>query len=414
MASNPMINILLALIGVAFSILLVLVVVFIIISMKAKQREEDRERSAQYGKKSKSKIQALYNMQSIFDFIEFDKIEDNMIVQKKGKKFIMLIKCNGINFDLMSGVEKNSVEQGFIQYLNTLREPIQIYVQTRTVDLTGSINEYKTKVDSLSSNLANKEYEYNQKLRSGDYDKKELEKERFELVKARNLYEYGMDVVDNTEKMNLNRNILRKQYYIVMSYYPEEANEKIYSDDEVRNIAFSELYTKCQSTISLLSVCGINGRILDSVEIAEVLYAAYNRDEAEIYDLNTALNSGFDNMYVTAQDVLDKRMRELDKQIEIDAIEKANQAVYKVRREQEKERQVKQRELEYKERVTRLATAILEENKILLGDDTAKRAKEEIEKENNAKKKEEDSNEQKKVKGVRKPGRPRKTTRSQN
>ena len=34
--------------------------VFIVISMKARQKEEDRERSAQYGKKSKSKIQALY------------------------------------------------------------------------------------------------------------------------------------------------------------------------------------------------------------------------------------------------------------------------------------------------------------------------------------------------------------------
>ncbi len=34
----------------------------------------------------KSSINANYNMQPLTDFMEFDKIEDNMIVQKKRKK----------------------------------------------------------------------------------------------------------------------------------------------------------------------------------------------------------------------------------------------------------------------------------------------------------------------------------------
>ena len=38
--------------------------------------------------------------------MEFESIEDNMIVQKKGKRFLMIVKCQGINYDLMSGVEK--------------------------------------------------------------------------------------------------------------------------------------------------------------------------------------------------------------------------------------------------------------------------------------------------------------------
>ena len=232
----------------------------------------------------KSKVQQLYNVQSIFNFMEFDKIEDNMVIQKKGKKYLMVVKCQGINYDLMSGVEKNSVEQGFIEYLNTLRNPIQIYVQTKTVDLTGSISTYKQKVKDLSDSLAKKEYQYNQKVRSGRYTKEELDAEKFEVVKARNLYEYGTDIVSNTERISLNRNILTKQYYIVLSHYPEEANSSIYGADEISNIAFSELYTRAQSTISLLSVCGVTGKILDSTELADLLYTAYNRDEAEIYD----------------------------------------------------------------------------------------------------------------------------------
>ena len=393
-------------------ILVILVLTFIFLKVRSKRKEKSSsEKDAKVD--DKTKIQGLYNMQSIFKFMEFDKIEDNMIVQKNGKRYIMIIKCQGINYDLMSGVEKNSVEQGFIQYLNTLRYPIQIYVQTRTVDLTGSISEYKQKVQELNNNLAQKEFDYNQKERSGQYSKMQLAKERYEVVKARNLYEYGLDIVNNTERMSLNRNILSKQYYVIISFYPEESNNEVYTKDEIRNIAFSELYTRAQSTISLLSVCGVTGRILDSMEIADLLYSAYNRDEAEMYDLKKAINAGFDNMYVTAPDVLDKRMEELDKQIEIDAIEKANEAIYKVRHMREKERFIKQKEAEFKELVNKMADEILEENKNMLGDDIVEQARKEIFKEDNKEQKKEDienkeenSNEQKKVKRA---GRPRKT-----
>lgn len=409
MLSNDQIaSLLIVVVAVMVFIAFALVAVLIILKSKAKRRQE-AERRGEEATKGKTKVQEMYNMQSIFKFMNFDKIEDNMIVQKKGKRFVMIIKCQGINYDLMSGVEKSSVEQGFIQYLNTLRYPIQIYVQTKTVDLTGSISTYKQKVRDLSNDLAQKEFEYNQKVRSGQYDKETLAKENFEVIKARNLYEYGMDIVNNTERMSLNRNILSKQYYVILSYYPEEASESVYSEDEVRNMAFSELYTRSQSTISLLSVCGINGKILDSIEIADLLYTAYNRDEAEVYDLKKAINAGYDNMYTTAPDVLDKRMRELDKQIELDAIEKANEAVYKVKREQEKEREIRRKEQEYKQIVARMAAELLEENKNVLGNETVERAKEEVTKEENKddlKSKEEKTNEQKKVKRA---GRPRKT-----
>lgn len=408
MSNNQIANLLAMILGIMLFILLALVCVWVFLRFRSKQSKEKQTQDKPQENK-KTKVQESYDIKSIFDFMEFDKIEDNMIIQKKGKKFLMMVKCQGINYDLMSGVEKTSVEQGFVQYLNTLRYPIQIYVQTKTVDLTGSLSTYKQRVKTLGDNLAQKEYEYNQMNRSGNYDKITLDKKKFEVTKARNLYEYGLDIVNNTEKMSLNKNILSKQYYIIIAYYPEEANNDMYSEDEVRNMAFSELYTRAQSTISLLSVCGISGKILDSTEIADVLYTAYNRDEAEVYDLKKALNAGYDNMYVTAPDVLDKRMRELDKQIELDAIQKANDAIYKVKNEQEKERQIRQREQEYDDIVARMAANLIEENLDILGDEVAEKAKDEVANDKKKKKvnsKEEGTNEQKKVKRA---GRPRKT-----
>ena len=408
MTNNEITSLLMIILGIMITILIVLVCIYFFIRFKTKKKATTDNSNTNIN--GKTKVQQLYNVQSIFNFMEFDKIEDNMIVQKNGKKYLMVVKCQGINYDLMSGVEKNSVEQGFIQYLNTLRYPIQIYVQTRTVDLTGSLSTYKQKVRDLGDNLARKEFEYNQKIRSGEYDPENLAGEKFEVAKARNLYEYGTDIVSNTERMSLNRNILTKQYYIVLSYYPEEANNNIYGEDEISNIAFSELYTRAQSTISLLSVCGVNGKILDSNELADLLYSAYNRDEAEIYDLNKAINAGYDSLYTTAPDVLEKRMKELDKQIEIEAIQKANQAVLEVKQEREIEKKLREKEKEYDRIIQKMAETIINSNKEVLGKDVSERAKEIIKSGTNKKSKnntkEVKANEQEKVKRT---GRPRKS-----
>ena len=409
MSNSQIATLLMGVLGIMFFILIVLIGIYVIIRIKSKYKQKEDENEENVS--SKSKVEQMYNLKSIFNFMEFDKIEDNMIVQKKGKKFIMIVKCQGINYDLMSGVEKSGVEQGFIQYLNSLRYPIQIYIQTRTVDLTGSISTYKQKIRKLGDDLAHKEFDYNQKVRSGQYNSKQLEKERFEVVKARNLYEYGTDIVANTERMSLNKSILTKQYYIVLSYYPEEVSNSNYSADEISGMAFSELYTRAQTTINLMSVCGVTGKILDSYELAELLYSAYNRDEAETYELKKAINSGYDSLYVTAPDVLEKRKRELDKQIEIDAINMANRAVDEVNHETELEKEVRKREEEYNEMVARMAELVLENNQDILGKSVVNKAKQKVndlEKANDEKdkNKEEVVNEQKKVKRA---GRPRKT-----
>ena len=382
MQNNNM-EILYIILAIMFFILFCLIFALVFLKMKS-IREQKQQENSEFGeenKVNKTKVQQGYDVRSIFNFMEFDKIEDNMIVQKNGKKFLMVIKCQGINYDLMSGVEKTGVEQGFIQYLNALRYPIQIYVQTKTVDLGESINTYRDRVKALGENLNKKEIEYNHKIREEELDDNQLLMEKMEVIKARNLYEYGVDIVTNTEKMSLNKNILSKQYYIIISYYPEELNSGDYIKEEISSVAFAELYTRAQSTISLLSVCGINGKILDSFELANLLYTAYNRDESEVYNLQKALNSGFDELYITAPNVLDKRMQELDKEIEQEAIKKANAAVLEIREESEKEKALREKEKEFSDLSAKMSKIILDNNKSILGKEIVDKAKDKIDQE---------------------------------
>ena len=108
-------------------ILLVLVIVYIAIVARKKRAEkmeknEENKIINSNGEQSNKKLLKSvkqYTEKPITDFMEFDSVVDNMIEENNGKKYVMVIKCQGINYDLMSNIEKTSVEQGFIEFLNT-------------------------------------------------------------------------------------------------------------------------------------------------------------------------------------------------------------------------------------------------------------------------------------------------------
>ena len=358
-------------------IILILALVYWKMSIDEKNGKEKKHIDVnQKDPKQQTKTPQSYNKQSIFSFMEFDKIEDNMIVQKNGKRYLMVVECQGINYDLMSRMEKNAVEEGFSQFLNTLRHPIQIYTQSRTINLDSSLENYRHRVDGIKEELDRKENQYKQMAQSGRYDEKQLQKYKFEITKQRNLYEYGKDIIFNTERMSLNKNVLRKQYYIIIPYYASEAGNDLFDKDEVRNIAFSELYTKAQSIIRTLAACSVAGKVLDSYELVDLLYNAYNRDEAETYGMKKALQAGYDELYITAQDVLDKKIRTLDAQIQEKALQEARMAIEEVK--SEKQKQLEQKELTIDDLIADMATQILEESKGYIGEDITKAAKKKI------------------------------------
>ena len=385
MDANTLSGVLSIALGVAFTILIILVVILIVLKFRdSSQKKENNQKSDMLGNnknddKDKNKTTGeykQYNKQSIYDFMEFDKIEDNMIIQKNGKRYLMIVECQGINYDLMSKVEKVGVEEGFQQFLNTLRHPIQIYIQTRTVNLEGSIATYKSKVKEIESKYNQMAFRYNQMRESDVYTQEDLEEYWFELTKQRNLLEYGRDIVSNTEKMSLNKNILNKKYFIIIPYFVEDSSEK-YDKDEIRNIAFSELYTNAQAIIRTLSSCSVSGKILSSKELVELLYVAYNRDDSEVFGIDKAMMAGYEELYSTSEDVFEKKIRVLDEVIHDRAIDLANETIEKVRSKPEQIAKEKEENLD--ELIRRMAALVIKENESHVGQDVAEEAIKEIE-----------------------------------
>ncbi len=395
MDSNAISNVLIIVLSVMFFVLIVLIAVFIGLRAREKAMNNPKKEKSltkdNENKRSKTiekNVNNSYSKQSIMDFMDFDKVEDNMIVQKNGRRYLMVVECQGINYDLMSNIEKVSVEEGFQQFLNTLRHPIQIYIQTRTINLESSISNYKARVKEIEDKYRRMMFEYNNIKDSDTYSQEDLDKYLFELTKQRNMLEYGRDIVENTEKMSLNKSVLNKKYYIIISYYSEENPEHRYDVEEIRNMAFSELYTKAQSMIRTLSACSISGKILSSKELIELLYVAYNRDESETFGIDKAMQAGYDDLYSTAPDVFEKKVKALDQVVHDRAVDLANQTVDKVKSKNQQKAEETEENME--ELVRKMAEIIIGDNRNYVGVDVASEAIKELEK---AKEKGEESDE---------------------
>lgn len=378
-------------------VLLFIVLAFVYFNMKAKESKANKNKGVITDNKTQAKPGKVkqYTVDSIFNFMEFDKIEDNMIVQKNGAKYVMVIECQGINYDLMSEEEKVSVEEGFIQFLNTLTGPIQIYTQTRTINLENSLQKYREKVNEIEMAYNRQQIKYEQLSKSGNVPPEVLKREYYELVKQKNLTEYGKDIIYNTEKMSLNKNILNQKYYVALSYYTADLGQNNFDKAELRELAFSELYTKSQAIIRALSISGVVGRVMSSTDLVDLLYVAYNRDDAEIYGIDKALRARYDELYTTAPDYMDKKMKLLDDEIEKKAYEKANNKVIEVQTEKQKKYKEKEENLE--DIINDLAELIIEENATDIGREVADKAIEKVEQE----RKENSKNVQKQEKNTR-------------
>lgn len=352
-------------------VIIALVLVYVFIKNKSKKKEELKEQGLTEEKAKKP----AYNINSVFDFMDFEKIEDNMIIQKKGK-YLMVLECQGVNYDLMSEMERTSVEQGFIQFLNTLRTEIQIYVQTRTVNLEESLHNYKSKFADIEREYEQIEAKYNEMKRSEKYSDEEIQKAYMELLKQKNKYEYTKDIIANTERNSLNSSVLHKKYYIIIPAYEDELLIENCSKEEIQNMVFSELYTKARSIARTLSRCEVNAKILDSEGLIDLLYVAYNRDESDLFSTKKALQAGFEDLYTTAPDVIDRRIKLLDKQIEEEATKLATEAVNEAR--SDKEMLLRIREQNRQNLIYDFAEDLIDENEPYLGEDVSADAKAKI------------------------------------
>ena len=282
-----------------FFLVILIAGAYMFFQQKKEKKKESRELNTTINKKCD------FRVENVESFLDFDKIYNNMIVRKNGSMFTMVINCAGINYDLMSGDEKIMIEESFIELLNFLRFPVQIYVQTRKVDLKDSLKTYAGKIKTIEKELNVLVEEFDAIKAKNPDDTEKLGMLAYEMERKQNLLEYAVDLKDNIEKMSINKNVLQYKYYMVLTYRIEELGLMTnFTEKEILDMAFTELLTRSQTIVGALMGCNIEAKIINSNELAELLYVAFNRDDAELYRLKDNMEAGFYRLFSTTESAL--------------------------------------------------------------------------------------------------------------
>ena len=342
----------------------------LIVYMNNRKEEEEQEEALGIENEELKDFNGMPR-ESIFKFMEFDEVKDNMIIRKNRSQYVMIIQCSGVNYDLMSEDEKIAVEEGFVQFLNTLRFPIQLYIQTRSLNLRDIVDEYKNKVSEIAQDIE----KVKARIQAAKDTKNErlLQKLQFEKTRKERVLDYGLDITEYVARMSLNKNVLQQRTYLIISYYASEAGASADTpQEEIDGMCFSELYTRAQTAIRSLQASEVTSRILSSEEICELLYIAYNRDDSELIQFSKALDGQYDALYSTGKDVLEKKQEKLDAEIADQALELATESIVRA----DKYKQIEQ--LKREQRIKEKATELVDEYKDQMDEVTYQGAKEEI------------------------------------
>ena len=362
---NEIMMLLVLILTISIFIEIAIFIIRMVLKNKKTDEEETIDEVIEGSEKAKredfGRFHGVLKRERVHDFLGFDSVDNGMIIRKERKEFIMVLLCNGVNFDLRSEREKLAIEEGFLQFLNTLKNPVQLYVQTRSLNFTDIIKDYKDRTETFKKEIDDLAEKMKKALATSQDDK--YKKYEYLYNNKRRLWEYAQDTLVYTERLNRNRNVLEQKTFIIVSYFAEELGQRAenYTQEEKESIIFSELFTRCNNISNALRGSSISSRVLNSEELVELLFNAFNRDELENINLKNYLENEADKLYTTSQDVLNKRKKMLQEEINIQGIELATQSITKADKKRKKD--IEELEKNKKEKIKEKAKVTLEQYK---------------------------------------------------
>lgn len=217
------------------------------------------------------------NPNSTQNSLQISEVRDGIAIMNDGS-FRAVVMCKAINFDLMSGEEREAVEFSYQGFLNSLHFPIQIFVRSQKVDL----GPYLQKLGKIRSQQGN-------------------------MLLAMLMEDYVGFLAEVAQQTN----IMDKKFYVVISYPDPDENIRsavkqskgffsgltelfrgaapphVVIDEAALENAKTELRNRVQAVMQGLQDCGVQSLPLDTQELIALYYDAYNPDTASRQQLKS-------------------------------------------------------------------------------------------------------------------------------
>lgn len=197
--------------------------------------------------------------------LQLSEIRDNIVIMADGT-FRAVVACKSINFDLMSAREREGVEFSYQNFLNSLNHPIQILIRSQRVDIGPYIDrlvEIRRKQDNMLLNVLMDDY------------------------------------INFIDVLSQEANIMDKSFFIAIPYYPlgdlsnlkdqakgffgklfAKPNTITKIDTATYEKAKDEIKNRVDAVTSGLFQLGVQSVQLNTKELGELYYNAYNPDTA--------------------------------------------------------------------------------------------------------------------------------------
>ncbi|MDP3962600.1 MAG: hypothetical protein Q8Q03_01920 [bacterium] len=197
------------------------------------------------------------------DFVPIREIRDGIVILKDGS-MRALVLASSLNFALKSADEQNSIIYQFQNFLNSLDFSVQIFVQSKKLDIRPYIalleERYKEQVTELMK------------------------------IQTREYVEFIKTFVENS-------NIMTKSFFLVVPYTPPALtanknpishfiNKNKGADNKIaENAEFDEYRSQLEQRVGVVEQglvrCGIRVAELGTEEVVELYYKIFNPGETE-------------------------------------------------------------------------------------------------------------------------------------
>jgi len=209
------------------------------------------------------------NPNSTQNTLVFEELRDKMVIMGNGT-FRAVVAAQSINFDLMSGRERDSIEVSYQDFLNSLNFPIQIYIRSQRID----IGPYLDKLEQLRISQDNMLLgvlmdDYIQFIDALSQEANIMDKSFFIVV----TYSIGEDkqrVGDSTSG----------KFPLTQLFAPTKTHQRIKVPADQYERAKDEIQNRVNAVVDGLSQVGIRAVRLDTRELGELYYNIYNPDTA--------------------------------------------------------------------------------------------------------------------------------------
>ncbi len=195
------------------------------------------------------------------DFVPIREIRDGIVILKDGS-MRALVLASSLNFALKSADEQNSIIYQFQNFLNSLDFSVQIFVQSKRLDIRPYIalleERYKEQVSELMK------------------------------IQTREYIEFIKTFVENS-------NIMTKSFFIIVPYTPPTMTASknpisnfVNKKDEnriIENEKFAEYRSQLEQRVGVVEQglvrCGVRVAELGTEEVVELYYKIFNPGESE-------------------------------------------------------------------------------------------------------------------------------------